>query len=218
MSAESSPKQHKRWGRTRWLAITIGTLVILGLAVIAVYSFTTPGPHGQFLSVGLLTALAALFTGSLFGFLFGIPRIVSSGELRFQSASVDAQQLSKLIAGQAALRKEEWPTQTSGTAGDYFTPSTNLAEVSDWLTKLLLGAGLVQLTRLGGPNGQLINSVALGLSSGSTATGPAKVMAGTIMVVYWVLGFITVYVLTTIWYGGRLERALRVRLSPGSAD
>jgi hypothetical protein len=36
--------------------------------------------------------------------------------------------------------------------------------VSDWLTKLLLGAGLVQLTRLGAPISQLIDSVAAGLA------------------------------------------------------
>ena len=42
---------------------------------------------------------------------------------------------------------------------DTFSPSTNLAEISDWLTKLLLGAGLVSLSRLGGPIGRLIDDV-----------------------------------------------------------
>jgi hypothetical protein len=86
-----------------------------------------------------------------------------------------------------------------------FEPSTNLAEISDWLTKLLLGAGLVSLTRLGPPLGRLINTVARGLGPHGMATGAAVDIAAAILIGYAVLGFLAGYLATTLWYGKRLR-------------
>jgi hypothetical protein len=157
-----------------WLAFLALALPVLGAIWICVYSFSTPGPHVTYLGVGMMTSIAALISGFLVGFLFGIPRVVSSGELR----------------------------QTSKDTGAY-TPSSNLAEVSDWLTKLLLGAGLVQLTRLGGPIGDLIDHVAAGLQVTPPGHGPSEaavVMAGAILLGFSVIGFLDGYVVTTVWY------------------
>jgi len=104
----------------------------------------------------VLASLAAFVAGCFVGFLLGIPRAVSSGELR-QNQSASA------------------ATGSSGLGA-----SSNLAEISDWLTKLVLGAGLVELTRLGGPVGRLIDNVATGLhTSGDSVSSvqTAKVMA-----------------------------------------
>jgi hypothetical protein len=88
-------------------------------------------------------------------------------------------------------------------------PSTNLAEISDWLTKLLLGAGLVELTRLGQPLSELIDNVARGLG-GATASGgvteSAVVIAASIMITYVILGFLGGYLTTAFWYGRVLQR------------
>ena len=84
-----------------------------------------------------------------------------------------------------------------------FSPSTNLAEISDWLTKLLLGAGLVSLSHLGGPIGKLINDVAGGLhgsTSDAATIQAANVAAGTIMVAFTVLGLLGGYIVTSTWY------------------
>jgi hypothetical protein len=127
----------------------------------------------------MLTALAAFLSGCVAGFLFGIPRVVSSGQLRHDRGS------------------------------QAYTPSTNLAEVSDWLTKLLLGAGLVQLTRLGAPIGHLIDTVAAGLTPAAAPTVPssaAKVMAGAILFGYAAFGLLDAYVVTTMWYRQKLEK------------
>ena len=45
------------------------------------------------------------------------------------------------------------PTEPAQSAGQAATraPQTNLVEIADWLTKIILGAGLVQLTRLPTP-------------------------------------------------------------------
>jgi hypothetical protein len=90
-----------------------------------------------------------------------------------------------------------------------YAPSTNLAEVSDWLTKLLLGAGLVQLTRLGAPIGSLIDSIARGLSAQPAVHGSlesAQVMAGAILFGYTAVGLLDGYLTTTTWYQTWINR------------
>jgi hypothetical protein len=93
-------------------------------------------------------------------------------------------------------------------------PSSNLAEVSDWLTKLLLGAGLVSLTKLGQPLGDLVNTIASGLQ-GSTppvVTGPPQVMAAGIMFGYVTLGFLIGYIATSLWYSRHLDKIVNASL------
>jgi len=158
---------------TFWLGILALWVPLFGAAWIFVYALTTPGSHGTYLGVGMLTAIAALLIGCLIGFLFGIPRVVSSGQVRL------------------------------GQSSDY-APSSNLSEVSDWLTKLLLGAGLVQLTHLGAPLAGLIDHVATALYVGTAYAGAAKVTAGTIIFGYVAIGLLDGYVVTTMWYQRRL--------------
>jgi Putative Ig domain len=158
---------------TTWLLATLGVGVpTLGTIWVVIYSFSTPGPHWTYLGTATLTSLAAFLSGCLTGFLFGIPRVVSSGELR----------------------------QDKGSSGPRYTPSSNLAEVSDWLTKLLLGAGLVQLTRLGIPIAGLIHNVAAGLYSPPGSLQTAEVLAGALLIGYAIVGLLDGYVVTTMWY------------------
>jgi Putative Ig domain len=86
-----------------------------------------------------------------------------------------------------------------------YLPNTNLPEVSDWLTKLLLGAGLVQLTHLGPPVGRLIDHISLGMYATSQFADSAKVMAGAILFGYTGIGLLSGYVLTSVWYLKRLN-------------
>jgi Putative Ig domain len=149
---------------SNYLALLVIGLLSLGSALILIYAFATPGGSSLgYLSVGLLTALAAFLIGGLGGFLFGIPRMVSSGSLRHE-------------------------------AGPEYAPSSNLAEVSDWLTKLLLGAGLVQLTHLGAPVANLIDHVAHGLYALPASKEAAQVMAGAILFGYTAIGLLAGYV------------------------
>ncbi len=173
-------------GRFSWLKHTTTWLVVLALGMLVggtvwifIYAFNTPGSHWSYVAVGMLTALAAVLVGFFAGFLIGVPRIVSSGQVR-------------LATGR-------------------FSPSTNLAEISDWLTKLLLGAGLVSLSRLGGPIGRLIDNVAGGLHGVTVNPAiiqAAKVTAGAIMIAFAVLGLLVGYIVTSTWYERRLEKTL----------
>jgi hypothetical protein len=170
------------WWRHRgtWLGILALGLPLSGLVWILGYAMATPGKHTTYLGVGMLTSLSAFVIGCLAGFLFGIPKVVSSGQARLQT-STDPR----------------------------YAPSSNLAEVSDWLTKLLLGAGLVSLTKLGAPIGSLIDAVARGLVGATIAQGglgSARVLAGSILFAYAAIGFLDGYVITTMWYQKKLSQ------------
>ncbi len=159
---------------TTWLALVALGILLGGTAWI--YAFSTPGSHWSYIGVGMLTALAALLTGFLAGFLVGVPRIVSSGQVHLSA--------------------------------DMFSPSSNLAEISDWLTKLLLGAGLVSLSHLGGPVGRLIDNVAGGLHgtpSDPATIQAAKVIAGTVMIAFTVLRVLVGYIVTSTWYEKKIN-------------
>jgi hypothetical protein len=171
---------------TVWLGF-LGIMAPLGGTIwLVVYSFYTPGPHPVYLGTGVLVSLAAFVAGCFVGFLFGIPRVVSSGELRQKGSDSSA----------------------PGLPGS--SASTNLAEVSDWLTKLVLGAGLVELTRLGTPLGKLIDAVAASLYSapaGASTVHAAKVMAGALLFGYVTMGLLDGYIVTTTWYQNKITKA-----------
>lgn len=179
LSIKVRAKRRRALGRwthlTFWLAILSLVIPVVGGIWIIFYALSTPGHHWNYLAVGMLTAFAAFLTGILTGFLFGIPRVVSSGQVRHGQSSA-------------------------------YAPSSNLAEVSDWLTKLLLGAGLVQLTHLSAPISGLIDNVAAGLHIAGTSSDAAKVTAGAILFGYTVTGLLTGYVVTTMWYQRKLAQ------------
>lgn len=196
-------------GATRLIALIAMTLPILGIIGILVYT----GFSSTF-GVGLLAALGAAAVGLLIGLLFGVPKAVSSGQVR-QSAEIKQVADQTVVSAlppkdQAALvqwkaASDAQQTGTGQTKASSFAPSTNLAEVSDWLTKLLIGASLVSLSKLGPPIGRLIDSIAGGLSTGGSATGSAKVVAGAILFGYVAMGFLDGYILTTVWYQRELD-------------
>ena len=88
---------------------------------------------------GILFAGGTFAIGMLFGFLFGFPPTPSSS-----TPQPAAQTSSAALQGQTVQA-------SSGTAVSPSTSvfeNTNLREISDWLTKVIVGAGLVDLERL----------------------------------------------------------------------
>ncbi len=71
-----------RWVRstTFWLAVIALWVPLGGQVPVLIYTFANPGPHAKYLGVGLLTALAAMVTGWLIGFLFGVPKPSSQSQ------------------------------------------------------------------------------------------------------------------------------------------
>ena len=117
-------------GRSLTVWATCSILLILFYAL----AFWREG-LGRTLSIfshGTLIAVAFGSLGSLVGFLFGIPRTLQSTAVPPSSSSQDAtdQQSAKL---EDAYRQ---------------AVNTNLEQISDWLTKILVGVGLTQLQNI----------------------------------------------------------------------
>jgi hypothetical protein len=106
--------------------------------VIGILIYAWSVHSGSVLAVALLVAGAAFLGGALLGFLFGIPR----------SLAVEA-----TPAGTTAEPVE------AGQRAALYRSNTNLEQISDWLTKILVGVGLVEL------GGSLSRPGALSISS-----------------------------------------------------
>jgi hypothetical protein len=160
-----------------WLGISFAVL-LFGV----VMSFVQE-PDADGLSKGLallchggLLSLAFAGIGGLVGFLFGIPRRIS------QPAKAPAQ-----AKNGGATSEGSSSSQTN--ASDV---NTNLEQVSDWLTKIILGAGLTQLTKVPG----LMKSLAdyLGGAFDGKPFLPLVIVIGSL-----VFGFFAGYLMTQLF-------------------
>jgi hypothetical protein len=153
---------------------TMRVLLVLGipaLLALVIYALTLSS-SGKVLAIGLLTAVSAFAAGALLGFLFGIPRT-------------------------AAQHSPDNPGQADAIPKPMYEPNTNLEQISDWLTKILVGVGLVQVGQIGGA----INELADGLSPG---LGPnSHAVAVTLMISFSITGFLGAYLFTRL----RLQKA-----------
>lgn len=116
-------------------------------------------------AVGLLVAAGAFLAGGLIGFLFGIPRSVAT------DGSADATGLGR------------------------YRSNTNLEQISDWLTKILVGLGLVEIRAVVDQGTQLIDFLAPAL--GDNASSPGFAFA--VLLLFSVSGFLIVYLATRVY-------------------
>jgi hypothetical protein len=169
-----------------WLVVLIGSvsLVIPGWAQYIAKGWVAAL---TVIGAGLYLAGAACVTGSLVGFMFGVPR---------------------------------YRTRESGSHvidGKTTAPNTNLEQISDWLTKIIVGVGLTQLPAIGRFFEQLGDR--WGSAFGMGAAGPLIAIAITIH--YLVVGFFQGFLLSSLWLPAALERAqeqIRAHASPSGAE
>ena len=122
-------------------------------------------------AAGFFWAIACLAAGSLLGIVFGIPRET-------------ADRSSTSAAG-----------PTPGLRAN-----TNMEEISDWLTKLLVGAGLVELKGL--PQAVVLAAkyVAASLTPLSRTPAAMESIAASIIIFFVVEGFIGGYLNTRVFF------------------
>jgi len=183
---------------SRSFLLAMGILAIVGCVVIFLYSFcfSASGQMLRIFGVGMLVAGAALLSGFLLGFIFAIPR-VGGKEGRTTTAQPEGAQ-----------------TLDSGAQQDSVPLNANLVEISDWLTKIIVGVGLVELHSIPTKLGELSYYLAPGLlptlcaggasCTESLASGQAAGLA--IVIFYFALGFLLGYVWTMIYFQGDLRR------------
>ena len=169
----------------------------IGCVVILLYAlrFWASGETARIFAVGVLVAGAALSGGFLVGFIFGIPRV--GGKATAEAAAVPG--------GAHA--------SASDTESRSVTPNSNLVEISDWLTKIIVGVGLVELNSVPGKLGALAYYLGPSLRpaqcDGKAAcadyirTGQAAGL--TIILFYLMVGFLLGYVWTRLYFQRDLE-------------
>jgi hypothetical protein len=110
---------------------------VCGLLIIIVFSCQSSSwPQGiSIVGVGFLIAGASLFSGMLIGFIFGIPRILSQESYSLESDNSEGN--SEGSGNKDKLFQRE-----------LYKENSNLDQISDWLTKILVGVGLTQLIRV----------------------------------------------------------------------
>ena len=134
-------------------------------------------------SVSVLLAGASAFVGGMLGFLFGIPRTLQQeGSTAPADASVAA------ASGATAPRID-------------YRVNTNLEQISDWLTKILVGVGLTQIAAIR----EGVRSLTAFVAQGLGPQAQSQVFAFALLSYFAVLGFLFGYLWTRLIF----TRALR---------
>lgn len=116
----------EKWNAEKWFEVSTLTILFAGVFAVAIYGFQYGGSASlTVVTAGFMTAGASLLVGGLLGFLFGIPR---------SQAQPDRRTVSNGSADHSI------PEEVSR-----YSANTNLEQISDWLTKILVGVGLTQL-------------------------------------------------------------------------
>jgi hypothetical protein len=87
--------------------------------------------------------------------------------------------------------------------GSHYTANTNLEQISDWLTKILVGVGLTQLSHIG----ETLTSVAAFFAPGLTGDAQAQPFALCVIVFFSTAGFMFAYLWSRIYLGQVMDLA-----------
>lgn len=171
--------------RAIWTSIAIG---LIACVVYAVQS-TNAAQFTSVLAVSVVIAGAGAVSGALLGFLFGIPRA-----MQHDAPIPRSGELSNLNS--AASEPKSQPL------GGYLA-NTNLEQISDWLTKILVGVGLTQVRSIPDALTDYANATAPALG-GFDASGAFSIG---LLVYYLVVGFVIGYLLTRLYLPGAFRQA-----------
>lgn len=129
--------------------------------------------------LAIAAAVASFMVGGLLGLIFGIPRYAASAADR------------EVVDNASGIVK--------------YRANTNLEQISDWLTKILVGIGLTQFRSIG----QAFVSVAQALGEALTGTEStsATMLAGAAMLSSAIPGFIFFYLWSRVYLPEIFRRA-----------
>ncbi|MES2107973.1 MAG: hypothetical protein V4577_04465 [Bacteroidota bacterium] len=141
--------------------------------------------------------LACMISGAFMGFLFGVPKVVQSSG-------------SAAPAGTGAAAPG-----AAGNGKNYQQlVNTNLSEISDWLTKIIVGLGLVKLTKIPPYLAGMAGTLAAGLDGAAkTGAGSSLAFAYGLIISFFVVGFLFGYLVTRLYLAGEFNDADKRSLS-----
>lgn len=161
---------------------TIAGFILAGIFGMLLFSTrtTTMARFMSVFGVSLLIAGAATVSGGMIGFLFGIPKTL-------QQENPDNPPATDQARAQAAR----------------YGVNTNLEQISDWLTKILVGVGLTQLSSVP----EALQKYADFVTPGLGEFGGGEPYAVAVLIFYLVCGFLISYLWTRIYLAGALREA-----------
>lgn len=175
MNQDSTPRKLGLNPLQQGALAQVGTfLVSLLVAFVAIAIFaTSKSPVGPSFALLSLFAAGSIVAGGTIGFLFALPRSVSVS-----------------IPATESERGQEFE-------GIRIRPNTNLEDVSDWLTKIIVGLTLTQLGRIPEAAGNLF--INLGRALGGTRQDVAFV--GALLIFCSIIGLLMGWMTTRVYIG-----------------
>jgi hypothetical protein len=180
----------KLFGDLRIVAAFSSFVIFFGLGVTILAT-----PVGARTSY-VLWSIALLTAGGLLGFLFGIPRVLQgTGKSEAHGGtSIGLEAPSVFQPGR----------KPSGEIDYQQRVNTNLEDISDWLTKIIVGVSLIELRELP----VSINALAMKIASSSGLTGSRVESLATAAIIYFsTTGFLYSFLVTRLYVQGALARA-----------
>ncbi|HEV2259651.1 MAG TPA: hypothetical protein VGS06_41605 [Streptosporangiaceae bacterium] len=161
MSPRDEALEYVRTYINKWIISMFALAAAFPLTALALFCASLP--HDRWLAYGtaVMVLAGSFFAGGLLGFLFGIPRAMT-----------------------------RHAKENPGVQSERLIANTNLEDVSDWLTKIIIGATLVQLGSIPRRFGQLVTFAS---SIFGNPSGQNKAMAGSIILYAAILGFLVIY-------------------------
>lgn len=175
----SDPSETLERGR---LAILImGQSILAGAVVVLVFALRSESFASGVATaaIGLIVGGAAVVVGGLLGFLFGVPRSEA-----VPSSSPDGNGNERRVAVR-------------------YKPNTNLEQISDWLTKILVGVGLTQIGEAPALLGALADTLGPALGGGSAG----GIFGAGSCLYFSTCGFLLGFLWTRIYMAGVLQGA-----------
>lgn len=185
-------------------------LIIFGGVLAFSQGLTDPLWNVRISLLMISVMVAAASVGGLIGFLFGIPR--------FDIAPARQSNGARLPDQEPALTSNATDPGTSSGSGQAVTyrPSTNLDEIADWFTKIIVGVGLTQLSKIGTG----LDSITERIQATCPNNCGSQASSGAIIVYSVILGFLLGYLWTRLYYNkvvARSDRDVR-RVSDGKVE
>ena len=177
-------------GKRAMLWLLYGILCGIGSVILFSFQGDTFSEVCAISSVGIIASGASLLAGGILGFLFGIPKTLQ------QETSEDI------------TKKKQTDQEQDNDPNLRYRTNTNLEQISDWLTKMLVGVGLTQLYVIPGKLQQLIEYLGKGLVDSPYN----QAFALAVLMYFLAIGFLFGYLWTRLFFTRALLEADRKAL------
>jgi tetratricopeptide (TPR) repeat protein len=166
-------------------ALLLGAFMVVAVGAVVLAGVDRVGP-------ALLWCFGCLLTGFVVGFLFGFPRVITYDQPAptppAGAAVTDANNPASAVAYRLGV-------------------NTNLEQVSDWLTKIIVGVGLVELKNVPGYLRAAGEYIGAGFGEAAGALVFQQRLAAGIVVAFGGLGVLSGYLLTRMFFSAAFRRA-----------